>query len=861
MKKNNFFKNLKLYSDVYKAGSEISLSNAKHLKLVLKQIGWRIVTLCLLSTKETSRFRMLHNFGSFILKMNKNHGEVYTVKYLKACQLAIQKKIAGHPFKSLREIEPDYNFPRLSKSGLPSIIGTVDRASICNNSYRIIRLYLSLFSIYRVIRLPFNPKLQTITAPFSGSEMHLNDFNLWLSNYSKTWLQKFLSMHPLSANRILPITKACPAGGRSFSKLIDSYVSLKQNPSVFSDILEYIKRTNSSNLKVTFENIDYFLEKNKNVIVDPTAPIGRLSFKEEAAGKLRVFAMVDVITQSLLRPLHDNLFEIFKKIPNDSTHNQDKAYKYAQELSLKYNASFGFDLSSATDRLPISSQKSILNNLFGIGDLWANILVGREYHINENKYGIPTIPVKYAVGQPMGALSSWAMLNLVHHMMIQFIASSLGKVRRGQWYLEYLVLGDDLVLFEKDVADRYLSLCKEIGVEINLAKSIISLNRPVLEFAKRTSINGIDVSAVSLKELIVSNNFFGRLALTTRLISRGWGKDMFKLLVIGNKRSKDKTVDRIYPMVGFLTQLFQNGAIPFSSVISLITSRDKPLSFFGRDIRWMTPGVISRVIKGYFKTGIVDENLIPVKDRFFSEVNSITFKSILLHKIDKLVIRLDSLARSDHRINIFDQLWTSRSLQQYYQSIGGNLSLDKPLIERVYWNENDFRPYKKIFLRFSYLAESFLIRDNTKLCNLKYLDLGMDVDLAAGRSLLSKTGALWWELRYLRNFRNRSQNNFWNTQAFIDLKLSDLLNDWEKLKLIEKDLFFYLPKDDANKEVIDNPLKILDFIKDINNPTYKVKSDFVKWKGQYIDSEALVDESPGFKPSFNFKPKIDIKIF
>jgi hypothetical protein len=84
-----------------------------------------------------------------------------------------------------------------------------------------------------------------------------------------------------------------------------------------------------------------------------------------------------------------------------------------------------------------------------------------------------------------------------------------------------LVLGDDLVLFEKDVADRYLTLCKELGVEINLSKSIVSENRPVLEFAKRTSINGVDVSAVSIKELIVSNNFFGRLALTTRLISRG----------------------------------------------------------------------------------------------------------------------------------------------------------------------------------------------------------------------------------------------------------------------------------------------------------------------------------------------------
>jgi hypothetical protein len=92
------------------------------------------------------------------------------------------------------------------------------------------------------------------------------------------------------------------------------------------------------------------------------------------------------------------------------------------------------------------------------------------------------------------------------------------------------------------------------------------------------------------------------------------------------------------------------------------------------------------------------------------------------------------------------------------------------------------------------------------------------------------------------------------------LKLSDLLNDWEKLKLIEKDLLFYLPKDETHKEVIDNPLKILDFIKDINNPTYKVKSDFVKWNNQYIDSEALVDESPGFKPKFNFGQKtIDFK--
>jgi hypothetical protein len=175
--KNAFFSNLKLYTDVYKAGTMISLTNLKHLLLVLKTIGYRITTISLLSTKETPRLRMLHNFGVFLHRMCKNHGELYTVKYLKASQIAIQKKLSGTKFSSLREIEPDYSFPRLSRSGLPIIIKITDRSLICNNNLKIIRFYLSLFSIYRVIKVPFNPKLNTITDKFSGSKQTLDYFN------------------------------------------------------------------------------------------------------------------------------------------------------------------------------------------------------------------------------------------------------------------------------------------------------------------------------------------------------------------------------------------------------------------------------------------------------------------------------------------------------------------------------------------------------------------------------------------------------------------------------------------------------------------------------------------------------------
>jgi hypothetical protein len=74
-----------------------------------------------------------------IFRMIKNHGEVQTVKYLKACQLAIQKAIAKNKFISLREIEPDLPLPRLTTSGLPRIIPLSDRRPILNGNPSVIR--------------------------------------------------------------------------------------------------------------------------------------------------------------------------------------------------------------------------------------------------------------------------------------------------------------------------------------------------------------------------------------------------------------------------------------------------------------------------------------------------------------------------------------------------------------------------------------------------------------------------------------------------------------------------------------------------------------------------------------------------
>jgi hypothetical protein len=72
----------------------------------------------------------------------------------------------------------------------------------------------------------------------------------------------------------------------------------------------------------------------------------------------------------------------------------------------KSQCSYGYDLSAATDRLPIALQVSILTSFFGseFANHWKNLLVGRDYILDHRQYG--THVVRYSVGQPMGALSS-----------------------------------------------------------------------------------------------------------------------------------------------------------------------------------------------------------------------------------------------------------------------------------------------------------------------------------------------------------------------------------------------------------------------------------------------------------------------
>lgn len=145
-------------------------------------------------------------------------------------------------------------------------------------------------------------------------------------------------------------------------------------------VLDAMLIAQDANLKQTFERFlelseSHGLRRLYNSIIQNTKMgyinvvdkpyLGRLSIKREAAGKIRVFAIVDSWTQSLLKPLHDKVFELLSRLPNDGTFDQGASFDRANQKAIKYNCCYGYDLSAATDRLPMAVQVAILGSLIG----------------------------------------------------------------------------------------------------------------------------------------------------------------------------------------------------------------------------------------------------------------------------------------------------------------------------------------------------------------------------------------------------------------------------------------------------------------------------------------------------------------
>lgn len=445
--------------------------------------------------------------------IQKTQGNKGLIIYLKTCQICLQQAASGYHVSNTRSIGSRVS--RTKGSCYPRIIPVQHRIIMLNDKpgkFIYLKFYLTLFYVYRVINIKnYVVKLNTITD--NGKIFTFTDYftdkigHRFLSLFIK---QKAILHNPVEYlsryGRFFSILKASPNSVNDDSMvrlwsthpivMLKSAMAINMNP-IVRDSIQYLSQFYFPFLWRVLNQIYY----------GQRASLGKLSFKEEAAGKLRVFAIVDCFTQWLLNPLHKVIFLILRRIPMDGTFDQLRPIHRLLRLNCKQF--YSLDLTAATDRLPISIQKWILNlwirDIPLFGSVWSKLLVNRKYRwlapdgSDFSKSGISGLAT-YAVGQPMGALSSWAMLALTHHLLVQVAAWSVGYPKH-KLYTRYALLGDDLVISDKYVANSYLKLMDAIGVGINLSKSILSPKGLGLEFAKRTFVNGQDVSPISFREL------------------------------------------------------------------------------------------------------------------------------------------------------------------------------------------------------------------------------------------------------------------------------------------------------------------------------------------------------------------------
>lgn len=256
-------------------------------------------------------------------------------------------------------------------------------------------------------------------------------------------------------------------------------------------------------LRWGFRTVDRYYY-GSSIYVGMNSLIGKLGFKEESAGKLRVFAMLDILTQWTFKPLHDRMFEILKQIPQDGTFHQVLPLNLLVKRLPAGTPLWSLDQSSATDRIPALLAKDLLSSLTTprLAEFWYTILTDRIF---DGAYKKEVVSVKYATGQPMGAQTSWSLgLALLHHAIVQFSAFKAGVVKNAEWFQDYALLGDDIVIANNDVAREYQLVLTRIGVECGIHKSLVSPKGLAQEFAKRFYYKGVDMSPVPLKEIVAS---------------------------------------------------------------------------------------------------------------------------------------------------------------------------------------------------------------------------------------------------------------------------------------------------------------------------------------------------------------------
>jgi len=362
-----------------------------------------------------SKVIQLATFAKWVSNMVRKQGTPGLVQYLKTAHTMLMQGVPGSELKvPSREISKVAVAAR--GDNLPAVIPRYARGFIRRGDVSTIRFWLTLLGMYRILLIEPKYKLGSITS--KGAKIERS----WLTEWVTFLRGKFvrgLEMHTgeklldvgtdvLSRPSVFPIMKSSadlpnvdweanevgpstsfgcrfnaakrwtegswgwslfrylsvhPGGEGTTQSLwtlmleVAEAAPLAQSRTASDTVLETLRRKRSDPAHIRARKLDEYSNGSK--------ANGRLSVKIEPAGKARVFAMVDYWTQVALKPLHEWIFSVLREIPQDGTFDQMKPVKRLLKVVSLEQRIHSFDLSAATDRIPVLLQGLLLWQIFG----------------------------------------------------------------------------------------------------------------------------------------------------------------------------------------------------------------------------------------------------------------------------------------------------------------------------------------------------------------------------------------------------------------------------------------------------------------------------------------------------------------
>lgn len=404
-----------------------------------------------------------------------HRGEVDTIAWIKEIRLACTRYLCGQPL-----VAPSGPLVRLRPDGLPAHWIS---ALFAARDPTLVRAGLTLLGFSRVLPGWKAPDLSSITAPsqiVNSSEITrdlvgvVKELGWKLPHSELIWEGCHVS------------TKSGPNAQAMLGSIEDASLLSEEQ-------ISHLQTLGGEELISTVRLIQRLSVPTWLGLVGLKRPkgfLGRLSLIKDKEAKCRIIAILDYWTQSALLPLHRALMGLLKTLGPDCTFNQGSFVAKLPVVGPYYS----MDLSSATDRLPVEIQEAVLAEMISkeYAAAWRALICNRDYMTSWGNPGQRHF-VRYACGQPMGAYSSWTAFAVTHHAIVRLSAKRAGL---PVTWSGYVLLGDDIVLTNDNVALQYRAIMQQLGVEISEAKTHVG--QTTYEFAKRWIHDRNEVSPAPL---------------------------------------------------------------------------------------------------------------------------------------------------------------------------------------------------------------------------------------------------------------------------------------------------------------------------------------------------------------------------